>query len=124
MRVSARVALVSLIIATGGFAGCSSLNGLSDAPSEELVSPENPSAKIAPGEETSEFRQRRANPEHRRPTRRQRRKTRRRKSRNVPGMPRFPRGQGQQHVPRRRSRKRLRASRCNIHGRLARESES
>ena len=54
MRVSARVALVSLIIATGGFAGCSSLNGLSDAPSEELVSPENPSAKIAPGEETSE----------------------------------------------------------------------
>ena len=54
MRASARVALVSLIIATGGFAGCSSLNGLSDAPSEELVSPENPSAKIAPGEETSE----------------------------------------------------------------------
>ena len=46
MRVSARVALVSLIIATSGFAGCSfSLNRLSDAPSEGLVSP---------GEETSE----------------------------------------------------------------------
>ena len=54
MRVSARVALVSLIIATSGFAGCSSLNMLSDAPSEGSVSPEYPSAKIAPGEETSE----------------------------------------------------------------------
>ena len=55
MRVSARVALVSLIIATSGFAGCSfSLDRLSDAPSEGLVSPEYPSAKIAPGEETSE----------------------------------------------------------------------
>ena len=55
MRVSARVALVSLIIATSGFAGCSfSLNRLSDAPSEGLVSPEYPTAKVAPGEETSE----------------------------------------------------------------------
>jgi hypothetical protein len=54
MRVSVRVALVSLIIATGGFAGCSfSLDRLSDAPSEGLVSPEYPSAKIAPGEETT-----------------------------------------------------------------------
>jgi hypothetical protein len=53
MRASARVALVSLIIATGGLAGCSfSLNGLSDAPSEGLVSPED--ARITPGEETSE----------------------------------------------------------------------
>ena len=54
MRVSARVALVSLIIATSGFAGCSSLNELSDAPSEGSVSPEYPSATIAPGEEASE----------------------------------------------------------------------
>lgn len=54
MRVSARVALVSLIIATSGFAGCSSSLRLSDAPSEGLVSPEYPTAKVAPGEETSE----------------------------------------------------------------------
>ena len=53
MRASARVALVSLIIATGGLAGCSfSLNGLGDAPSEGLVSPED--ARLTPGEETSE----------------------------------------------------------------------
>jgi hypothetical protein len=54
MRVSARVALVSLIIATSGFAGCSSSLRLSDAPSEGLVSPEYSTEKIAPGEETSE----------------------------------------------------------------------
>jgi len=52
MRVSTRVALVSLIIATSGFAGCS--YRLSDAPSEGLVSPEYPTEKIASGEETSE----------------------------------------------------------------------
>jgi hypothetical protein len=50
MRISARVALVSLIIATGGLSGCSfSLSKLSDAPSEGLVS-----QVVAPGEETSE----------------------------------------------------------------------
>ena len=54
MRVSARVALVSLIIATGGFAGCGSLDKLSDTATEGLVSPEYPTAKITPGEETSE----------------------------------------------------------------------
>ena len=53
MRVSARVALVSVIIATSSFAGCSSLNKLSDTTSEGLVSPEYPIAKITPGEETS-----------------------------------------------------------------------
>ena len=52
MRVSARVALVSLIIATSGFAGCS--YKLGDGPSEGLVSPEYSTEKIAPGEETSE----------------------------------------------------------------------
>lgn len=52
MRVSARVALVSLIIATSGFAGCS--YKLGDAPNEGVVSPEYSTEKIAPGEEASE----------------------------------------------------------------------
>ena len=54
MRASARVALVSLIIATGGLAGCGSLDKLSDTTSQELVSPEDATARITPGEETSD----------------------------------------------------------------------
>jgi hypothetical protein len=54
MRASARVALVSLIIATGGLAGCGSLDKLSDTTSQGLVSPEDATARITPGEETSE----------------------------------------------------------------------
>ena len=53
MRVSTRVALVSVIIASSGFAGCGSLNKLSDATSEQSVSPEYTSAETKPGEETS-----------------------------------------------------------------------
>ena len=55
MRAGARVALVSLIIATAGFAGCGSLDKLSDTTSQGLVSPEDATARITPGEETSEF---------------------------------------------------------------------
>ncbi|MGA8992660.1 MAG: hypothetical protein WB500_20125 [Rhodoplanes sp.] len=54
MRASARVALVSLIIVTGGFAGCGSLDKPSDTTSQGLVSPEDATARITPGEETSE----------------------------------------------------------------------
>ena len=54
MRAHARVALVSLAMATGGLAGCGSLDKLSDTTTGWLVSPEHPPAKIAPGEETSE----------------------------------------------------------------------
>jgi hypothetical protein len=54
MRASARVALVSLIIVTGGFAGCGSLDKLSDTTSQGLVSPEDATARITPGEETSD----------------------------------------------------------------------
>ena len=53
MRASARVALVSLIIVTGGFAGCGSLDKLSDTTSQGLVSPEDATARITPGEATS-----------------------------------------------------------------------
>jgi len=51
MRAHARVALVSLAIATGGLAGCGSLDKPSDT---TAVSPEYPPAKTTPGEETSE----------------------------------------------------------------------
>ena len=54
MRAHSRVALVSLAVATGGLAGCGSLDKLSDTTTGWLVSPEHPPAKIAPGEETSE----------------------------------------------------------------------
>ena len=54
MRAHARVALVSLAMATGGLAGCGSLDKLSDTTTGWLVSLEHPPAKIAPGEETSE----------------------------------------------------------------------
>ena len=54
MRASARVALVSLIIATRGLAGCGSLDKLSDTTSQGLVSPEDATARITPGETTSE----------------------------------------------------------------------
>lgn len=54
MRVSARVALVSVIIASSGFAGCGSLSLLSDTTSERSVLPEYASAEIKPGAETSE----------------------------------------------------------------------
>ena len=89
MRVSARVALVSLIIATSGFAGCSSSLRLSDAPSEGLVSPEYSTEKIAPGEETSES-SAKGESEHRRRTRRLTRKTSRRKN-SARARPRSPR---------------------------------
>jgi hypothetical protein len=54
MRASARVALVSLIIATGGLAGCGSLDKLGDTASQGLVSPEDATARITPAEATSE----------------------------------------------------------------------
>jgi hypothetical protein len=54
MRAHARVALVSLFVATGGLAGCGSLDKLSDTTTGWLVSPEYPPAKITPGDETSE----------------------------------------------------------------------
>ena len=54
MRTHARVALVSMAMATGGLAGCGSLDKLSDTTTGSLVSPEYPPAKITPGEETSE----------------------------------------------------------------------
>ena len=54
MRAHARVALVSLAMATGGLVWCGSLDKLSDTTTGWLVSPEHPPAKITPGEETSE----------------------------------------------------------------------
>ena len=130
MRASARVALVLLIIAAGGLAGCGSLDKLSDTTGQGLASSENPTARMTPAEETSEFRQRRGHPGHRQLTRRQRRRTNRRKSCNASGRPRVPRSGRHPRAPRRRSRKRpsrnrylLRVSRCNIHGRPHRQPE-
>ena len=45
MRAHARVALVSLAMATGGLAGCGSLDKLSNTATGWLVPPESPPAK-------------------------------------------------------------------------------
>ena len=54
MRASARVALVSLTIATGGLAGCGSFDKQSDTASQGLVSPENLTERMTSAEERSE----------------------------------------------------------------------
>jgi hypothetical protein len=53
MRAHARVAFVSLAIATGGLAGCGSLDKPGDTTTGWLVAPESPPART-PGAATSE----------------------------------------------------------------------
>ena len=55
MRASARVALVSLTIATGGLTGCGSFDKQSDTASQGLVSSEYPTERMTSAEERSEF---------------------------------------------------------------------